>query len=77
MKTSKPPTKSNGSTKRPASESLETRLECIARRHTSFETLETRFGGIDFKEVSVWGLKAALEEAYQLGKADGSKPLGA
>lgn len=40
----------------------------IAKRHCRFETLETRKSdSLDFREVSVWGLKAALEEAYTAG----------
>lgn len=37
-------------------------------------TLETRDNDHeDFFEVSVWSLKAALEEAYKLGKKEGAK----
>lgn len=42
----------------------------IAKKHFfEFETFETRKNdSLDFHEVSVWGLKAALEEAYEAGK---------
>lgn len=40
----------------------------IAKKHCRFETLETRCSdSLDFREVSVWGFKAALEEAYNAG----------
>ena len=45
-------------------------LEAIARQHLHIETLETRkSGGLDFHEVAVWNVAAALEAAYQAGKA--------
>jgi len=38
------------------------------------ETLETRNSdGLDFHEVSVWGVKKALEMAYELGRAESKK----
>jgi hypothetical protein len=44
----------------------------IARDHLFFETLETRRSdSLDFREVSVWGVKAALEAAYAAGIAAG------
>ncbi|MGT2867081.1 DUF6900 domain-containing protein [Streptococcus fryi] len=34
------------------------------------ETLETRrIDNLDFHNVSVWGIKRALERAYQVGQA--------
>lgn len=43
-------------------------LERIAREHLGIETLETRKSdGLDFHEVSVWQLKAALDAAFALG----------
>ncbi len=42
----------------------------IAEKHLFLETLETRNSdGLDFKEQSVWGIKAALEAAYAAGQA--------
>ena len=41
----------------------------IAQRRLHLETLETRRSdSLDFHEVSVWGVKAALEEAFAAGK---------
>jgi hypothetical protein len=40
----------------------------IARRHLLIETLETRKrDSLDFHEVSVWGVKSALQAAYDAG----------
>ena len=42
----------------------------IAALFLNFKTLETRNSdSLDFREVSVWGVKAALEAAYELGRA--------
>ncbi|CAM4543912.1 DUF6900 domain-containing protein [Myxococcus xanthus] len=41
--------------------------ERIANRHMGFDTLRTRIGPIDFREVAVWEVKDALEAAYQAG----------
>jgi len=42
----------------------------IAKRHFFVETLETRNSdGLDFHEVAVWALRAALQEAYAAGLA--------
>ena len=47
-------------------------LEAIAEKHLDFPTLKSRnFGSFDFKEVSVWGVEAALKAAYELGLAAG------
>ena len=44
-------------------------LEKIAKEILWIETLETRNSdGLDFHEVSVWGLKEALEAAYKAGQ---------
>lgn len=43
-------------------------LNQIARKHLDIETLETRKSDrLDFHEVAVWNLKAALEAAYRAG----------
>ncbi len=45
-------------------------LADIAQKHLFIETLETRnWDQLDFHEVSVWGVKAALEAAYAAGLA--------
>ncbi len=41
----------------------------IAQQHLGIETLETRNrDSLDFHDVSVWGVKAALEAAYAAGQ---------
>jgi hypothetical protein len=46
--------------------------EQIAKRQLGFETLVTRKSdALDFRDVSVWAVKAALEEAFQAGVAHG------
>ena len=46
----------------------------IARKHLYFETLDTRrMGSLDFREVAVWSVKSALEEAYRAGKQAASR----
>ena len=46
----------------------------IAQRHFQIETLETRKSdSLDFHDVSVWAIKDALNEAYQLGKKQGKR----
>ena len=53
---------------------IEKKLETIAKEHLFMETLETRNSdGLDFHEVSVWGVKKALEIAYELGRAERQK----
>lgn len=43
-------------------------LTIIAERELSLETLETRNSdSLDFHELSVWEIKAALEAAFLLG----------
>jgi len=42
----------------------------IAKRHFFVETLQTRnSNGLDFHEVAVWALRAALQKAYAAGLA--------
>lgn len=46
-------------------------IETIARDHLHIPTLETQNrDGLDFHDVAVWGVKAALEEAYRQGLQD-------
>lgn len=47
---------------------LEDILEEIAKKHLSFPTLKTRKSDrLDFRSVSVWEVKRALETAYNAG----------
>lgn len=41
--------------------------EAIARKYTSFETLEDAHNGTDFCEIAKWTLVSMLAEAYALG----------
>ena len=55
-----------------AAQQLEQLLARIALDHLFIETLETRNSdSLDFHDVSVWGVKSALEAAYQAGLAAG------
>lgn len=52
-------------------------LQQIAKAALGIDTLETqRSDRLDFHDVAVWRLKAALEAAYQAGQqaAVGSRP---
>ncbi len=43
-------------------------LEQIAQQHLFIDTLETQSSDrLDFHDVSVWGVKAALQAAYEAG----------
>jgi hypothetical protein len=47
----------------------DTTLAEIASRHLHLETLETRNSdSLDFHDVAVWSIKAALEAAYEAGR---------
>lgn len=44
-------------------------FQAIAQKHLLIETLEQRMSdSLDFHEVSVWGVEAALKEAFEAGK---------
>jgi hypothetical protein len=44
----------------------------IAQRQFHLETLETRnWDRLDFHDVAVWAIRAALEEAFEAGRAAG------
>ena len=46
-----------------------TTIERIAKEHLGLETLKTRKSdGLDFHDLAVWQVKAALEAAYQAGR---------
>ena len=48
---------------------LNAELEKIAKEHLFVDTLKTQNSDrLDFHEVSVWGISAALEAAYLLGR---------
>ncbi len=47
-------------------------LAQIAQQHLDVETLETRRSDrLDFHDLAVWSIKAALEAAYQAGVEQG------
>ena len=47
----------------------------IAEEHLFLDTLETRNSDrLDFRDQSVWGVKAALEAAYEAGRESVRKP---
>jgi hypothetical protein len=47
---------------------MEATLALIARSHLGFETLQTRRSDrLDFRDCSVWSIRAALVEAYEEG----------
>jgi hypothetical protein len=48
----------------------------IARRQFRIETLETRnWDRLDFHDVAVWAIRAALEEAYEAGRRAGAEAM--
>ena len=48
----------------------------IATRNFFVETLETRNGDrLDFHDVAVWAMRAALEDAYEAGRIAGAKAM--
>ena len=47
----------------------DTTLADIAAKHLHLETLETRNSdSLDFHDMAVWSIKAALEAAYEAGR---------
>jgi hypothetical protein len=57
--------------------SVDAKLAEVARLHLRIETLETRRSdSLDFHDVSVWAVKAALHAAYDLGRKVSSKAKG-
>ena len=55
---------------------IELLLESIALDHLFIETLQTRHrDSLDFHDVSVWGVKSALQAAFDAGlRATGGAP---
>lgn len=50
-------------------EKLNALLTAIAQEELLVDTLETRMSdNLDFYDVSVWGVKRALERAYEAGQ---------
>ena len=58
---------------------IELLLESIALDHLFIETLQTRHrDSLDFHDVSVWGVKSALQAAFDAGlRAAGASPMQA
>lgn len=51
---------------------IEKKLLEIAKAELFIETLETRNSDeLDFHEVSTWGIRKALELAFELGREEG------
>ena len=49
-------------------------LTRFAQQHLRIDTLETRKSdGLDFHDVAVWGVRAALEAAFNAGVEQGKK----
>ena len=52
-----------------AAKTVDQQMQQIALDHLFIETLETRNSDrMDFREVSVWGVKSALMAAYEAGR---------
>jgi len=52
-------------------------IESIARLHLDLETLDTRQAdSLDFHELGVWQLRAALEAAYRAGASGAMRSRG-
>ena len=52
-------------------EQLDCLLQSIAVEHLYIDTLNTRHSDrLDFHEVGVWNLKAALQAAFDAGRAE-------
>jgi hypothetical protein len=50
-------------------------IKTIARKHLGIKTLEERKSdSLDFHEVGVWGVQAALDAAYEAGRAAAADP---
>jgi hypothetical protein len=50
-------------------ETLDKLLQAIAQEHLLIDTLETRHGdSLDFHDVAVWGVRSALQAAFEAGR---------
>ena len=48
----------------------------VAAKHFFLETLETRRSdSLDFHDVAIWAIRAALEDAYEAGRIAGAKAM--
>ena len=55
---------------------LDQLFQRIALDHLFVETLETRNSDrLDFHDVAVWAIRAALEDAYEAGRIAGAKAM--
>ena len=53
---------------------IEQAISAIASNHLQIETLETQNSdSLDFQDVAVWSIKAALVEAFELGQQNSNK----
>ncbi|CAE6714911.1 DUF6900 domain-containing protein [Candidatus Nitrotoga fabula] len=44
-------------------------IEMIAKKHFDIQTLDTRYSDrLDFHDVAVWEVKAALQAAFEAGR---------
>ena len=51
-------------------------LEIATKHFHTIETLETRNSDrLDFHDVAVWAIRAALEAAYEAGRVAGAKAM--
>ena len=51
-------------------------LEIATKHFHGIETLETQNSDrLDFHDVAVWAMRAALEEAYEAGRIAGAKAM--
>jgi hypothetical protein len=51
-------------------------LEIATKHFHSIETLETRKSDrLDFHDVAVWAIRAALEDAHEAGRISGAKSM--
>lgn len=58
-----------GTTQSKEQQALRKEFEKIAKKHLFIDTLETQHSdSLDFHDVSVWGVEAALKAAYELGR---------
>jgi len=58
---------------KPAAKAPDALILDIATRHFFVETLETRNRDrLDFHDVAVWAMRAALEEAFEAGRCTGA-----
>ena len=59
---------------KPAPEAL--LLEIAQKHFPDFETFETRNSdGLDFHDVAIWAIRAALEDAYEAGRITGAMTI--